>query len=222
MNSLDRRLVELNEALIKLSVNKQHVSEETIAQAQQALSGVTNTTPKGTIVINQTESDCICPPGEQGPPGEKGDPGEQGPQGEKGDKGEKGEKGDPGPQGEKGDKGDPGLPGESSCSISTILITDDYEVSLTDCYIGVQNEDPVLIILPSDCPDGKVYTIKAEIGPPVGNRKITVISEDESLIDGEDEVILTNPYSSLTVVRHHGQWYIISSFWFLANAKNLM
>jgi hypothetical protein len=51
--------------------------------------------------------------------------------------------------------------------------------------------------------------IKAEMGPPLGNRKVTITTSDESTIDGKDEYIIEVPYGFLRVISRGGEWYII-------------
>jgi hypothetical protein len=51
--------------------------------------------------------------------------------------------------------------------------------------------------------------VKAEMGPPLGNRKVTVTTSNASLIDGEGDYIITVPYGSVNVICHGGDWYII-------------
>lgn len=192
MNDLERRLVELNEALLNISEGKR-VDDKLLQKARQALSGSLNIdTGNGadTVIINNPEEECKCPPGPPGPPG---------PQGEKGDTGEAGP---PGPQGEKGEAGD------CNCC-AEILVANDYSATSNDYYIGVNSENPVTITLPEDPEDCLQLIIKAEMGPPLGNRKVTINTIDGSTIDGEEDYVLEVPYSFLRVISRGGEWYII-------------
>jgi len=139
------------------------------------------------------------PPGPAGPQGEPGPPGEPGAQGEPGEPGAQGE---PGPQGEQGP---PGPRSPASKDISTIVIDQDYEATLDDCYIGVKASKPVEILLPIVPPSGTLYMIKLEVGPPVGNRKVTILGN----IDGKTKHILQNPWESVTLISRGPDWFII-------------
>ena len=214
MDNLERRLVELNEALLNISQGKP-VSNDILKQAQYIVSGGSIDTGPGndTIIIN--ESDCKCPPGppgpkgDTGPPGPKGDTGDTGP---KGDTGEQGPKGDTGEQGPKGDTGEQGPPGECTCRCQKIVVSEDYYATANDYYIGVNSQKPVTIMLPAESSDCQEIIVKAEMGPPLGNRKITILAGDDStftLIDGELDYIISVPFESVHLIFRGGNWWII-------------
>jgi hypothetical protein len=207
MDSLQRRLVELNEALLKISAG-QRPSQELLEQAQHVLAGglagINTGSGNDTVVINQgNTNDCQCPPG---PPGEQGPPGPPGPAGKAGE---------PGPPGPPGPAGPPGPPGECACEFKRILVSEDYSAQVDDYYIGVDSTGPVTITLPSDCPDCGQIIVKAEMGPPLGNRKITIVTHDDgsslvvSTIDGNASYVLTVPWESVTLICRDGDWYKI-------------
>jgi hypothetical protein len=157
------------------------------------------------VIINY---DPPSPPGPVGPPGPQGPPGEAGQQGEQGI---------PGPQGEQGIPGPPGPPGPSeptkeciNCS-DYILTEKDYSVKSTDYYIGVKVTKPTNIILPSVPIEGKIYIIKLEMQPPVGNKKVTVKGNGK-LVDGQTSVVLENAYESITIIFRGDGWHIISQY----------
>ena len=111
-----------------------------------------------------------------------------------------------GPAGATGPQGEVGPVGPSgSVSRNTVIITENYEATLDDYYIGVNNTGPITIILPEDAPKGTEYIIKLQIGAPVGNRKVTIKSS--SNIDNVNTIILTNPYEALQVL-FQGNWHI--------------
>lgn len=139
------------------------------------------------------------PPGPPGPPGEQGTEGEQGP------------KGDTGPQGDPGPPGPPGPRGESINCDNIALTNKDYSVKPDDYYIGVNSTKPVSVILPTSPQEGKIYIIKLEMQPPVGNRKVT-LKGNGKLIDGQSSVILENAYESITIIFRGDGWYIISQY----------
>ena len=200
MNNLDRRLVELNQALLKLS-NEKKVSPELLDQASRVLSGIRFDTGSGndTVIINNPDKDCDnpCPPGPPGPPGEQGPPGPQG------------EQGPPGEKGEKGDQGEQGPPGTCNCECSAISVTQSYQANANDYYIGVNSTKATTITLPPEPPDCTEIIVKAEMGPPLGNRKITIVTSDGSFIDGDNDYVITVPYGTVNIIYRGGDWWII-------------
>jgi Collagen triple helix repeat (20 copies) len=246
MNGVNRRLVELNEALLKLSMG-QKVDDNLLIQARQVLSGavgplIDTGSGNDTVIINQgDDKDCKClpgPPGPTGPPGSKGDKGDQGtgPQGEQGPSGVTGAQGPVGPTGEQGvpgpagangvdgspgpsgaqgpagppgEQGVPGPVGECSCQCATTVVTKNYTATMDDYYIGVANPRPATITLPSYPARCIQLIIKEELGPPVSNRKITITTEDGSLIDGNIDFVITEPYEVLRLIYRGGEWHVI-------------
>lgn len=216
MNTLEARLIALNDALLRLSNRREPIDPKLVQQAQQALAGYKIDTGAGddTVIINnQGDNDgCECPPGPpgpEGPPGPPGEPGPEGPQGDTGPEGPPGPSGEPGPQGEQGSAGPPGPPGECSCKCKTILVSQDYAAQMDDYYIGVISNGPTTITLPADCSDCHEIIVKAEMGAPLGNRKVTIVVEDDGLIDGEPKYVIEVPYQSLNVLCRGGEWHII-------------
>jgi hypothetical protein len=230
MDSLERRLVELNDALLKLSTGQGVPSPELLDQARQVLAGATINTGPGndTVIINKTinkgDKNGECPSGPQGPQGPSGPPGDTGPEGatgptgpqgpsgpagDSGDQGPSGPTGPQGPQGEPGPIGPTGPPGECSCRCSKILVTEDYTASCDDYYIGVNSQSPVTITLPSSCENCCELVIKAEMGAPLGNRKITIIPSNGGTIDESLQYIIEVPYQSVNLICRDGNWWII-------------
>lgn len=166
------------------------------------------------VYINYDPPSPPGPVGPPGPPGPQGEPGPRGEEGEPGPPGPQGEQGVQGLQGEPGVQGPPGPPGPSETCINCsdyILVTKDYSVKDTDYYIGVQATKPTNIILPSTPIEGKIYVIKLEMAPPVGNRKITVKGNGK-LIDNQSQVVLENAWECLQVVYRGTSWWVISWF----------
>lgn len=154
------------------------------------------------------------PPGPQGPAGPagpQGDPGPQGPQGEKGEPGAQGEAGPEGPQGIQGEQGEPGPPGPPgpASESNTIQIHSDYYATEDDFYIGVNSDGPSTVHLPKDAEDGCQIVVKAEMKPPLGNRKITIITQDGSKIDGASSYVIQVSHESLWVIKCGSNWHII-------------
>lgn len=110
-----------------------------------------------------------------------------------------------GPEGPPGPQGDPGTPGDCE----TVLVSEDYECEIANCYIGINSTGPVTISLPPFAPDGHQIAIKAEMGPPLGNRKVTIRSPDGRVIDGEDDYVMSVPYESVHLICRGGSWHII-------------
>lgn len=160
------------------------------------------------VVINY---DPPSPPGPPGPPGPAGPQGEAGPAGPQGDPGPTGPQGEPGPTGPQGPPG-PSSPTESCINCSdNILIEKDYSVTDTDYYIGVKATKPLNVFLPLVPIEGKIYVIKLEMEPPVGNRKVTVKGNGR-LIDGKSSVVLENAYESITVLFRTDCWNIVAHY----------
>jgi hypothetical protein len=190
MDDFERQLIELKNQLFGFPDDNTHRSSQTqYVTVPLIMTGAGN----DTIIINQQgdDDDCPCPPGPPGPQGPSGPPGEQGP---------KGEPGPPGP---------PGPPGECTCECTAILVSQDYTATLADYYIGVNSTGPVTITLPANCTTCCQIIVKAEMGPPLGNRKITITTSDGSTIDGDASYVMSIPYQSVQLLCRGGNWNII-------------
>lgn len=209
MESLERRLIELRSLISQLRSLE-------ASYAVQALNYAEQFSTSGSDIINVKQviqgDNCECPPGPPGPPGPQGDagpPGPPGPQGDAGSQGPIGESGAPGPQGEPGPVGPPGPPGECSCECKAILVSEDYTATLDDYYIGVDSSGPTTITLPGNLEDCKKLVIKAEMGPPLGNRKVTIVVENNGTIDGATSYVMSIPYESVQLLWRGSSWHII-------------
>ena len=205
MNSLERQLIELNN-LINL------LKQREVTYAIQALQYADEYNTSGNDIISVKQvigGQCECEQGPPGPPGPPGPQGDTGPKGDTGPEGPIGPPGEPGPQGEPGPVGPPGPPGKCTCECKAVLVSQDYTATLDDCYIGVNANGPVTITLPTGIVDTKKITVKAEMGPPLGNRKVTVTTSDGSKIDGDPTYVMTIPYESVTLTYRGGNWWII-------------
>jgi hypothetical protein len=107
-----------------------------------------------------------------------------------------------GPEGPRGDAAPPG-------DIETVLVSEDYESTIDNCYIGVNSDRPVTISLPVDISDGHQIAIKAEMGTTLSKRKVTIKTLDGSLIDGSPTFVLSVPYQSVHLIRRGLNWHII-------------
>jgi hypothetical protein len=154
------------------------------------------------------------PTGPTGPtgPGGTGD-GPTGPTGPTGPVGAGASTGPTGPTGPSGATGASGITGPTgaagTCACNTVLIDSNYQATDTDYYIGVNATGPVTVTLPEDCADCQQIIVKAEMGPPLGNRKITITTSDGSMIDGDTAYVIEVPYQSLKVICRGGEWHII-------------
>jgi len=235
MDGQDRRLVELQQALLTLSMNKP-IDPKLLQNAQLQLAGgriPIDTGPgNDTVVINNQGEPCDeCPPGPPGPTGPQGEPGpigptgpqgpegppgpigEQGPPGPPGPEGAQGPTGpagEPGPNGEQGPPGPIGPPGKCDCKCQAVLVYQDYTATMDDYYIGVNSDGPVTITLPPNPTGCDEIIIKAEMGPPLGNRKVTVTTSDGSLIDGETDYVIEVPWQAVHLIYSgSNSWHII-------------
>lgn len=93
---------------------------------------------------------------------------------------------------------------------TTVDSTTTYYATAGEFYIGVSSEKPVTIYLPAAAADGKIIIIKAEMKPPLGNRKVNIATTDGSTIDGYSDASITVSHGFRTLIRNHNQWFIIS------------
>lgn len=160
-----------------------------------------------------SSSGITGPTGPTGPTGSNGLPGPTGPAGSStgiiGPTGAPGDIGPTGPAGDLGGTGPTGPVGNCSCKCNTVLVSADYQATSNDFYIGVNSTKPVTITLPSDCEDCCQLFIKAEMGSPLGNRKITVAASGNSDIDGSPTYVMEVPYQSIHIICRGGTWHIV-------------
>jgi len=88
-----------------------------------------------------------------------------------------------------------------------------YSLSASTYYLGIRNAyGPTNVILPeasnelNKCP---VKIIKLEMGPPIGTRRVTISSSDGALIDGQSDYILQTPYECVTLIHSGDDWFVI-------------
>lgn len=205
MDSNERMLIELQQLILQ-----KRFGLPLAQQIQGAVVTASNFSGGGGSdddIINIQTSGEEGPPGPPGPQGPQGDPG---PPGDTGPPGPPGKTGAQGAQGEPGAVGPPGPPGDCDCKCKAILVTQSYTASSDDYYIGVTSSKPVTITLPSYPGDCQEIVVKAEMGPPLGNRKVTITTDDDSYIDDEANYILEVPYESVRLISRGGNWHIIS------------
>jgi len=98
---------------------------------------------------------------------------------------------------------------DNECKNKTVLVSTDYQALYTDFYIGVNSSKPVTITLPANPDSGSEIIVKVEMKPPIGNKKITVKTNDGSLIDGQSTYVMEIGYQFVRVIRRDNNWYII-------------
>lgn len=231
MNSLDQQLIELNDLLVQC-----RASGDVCAIELLNLAGLYTTSGSDIINIGSSVpgppgpvgptgatgptgpnggSETTGPTGPTGPAGSGGgDTGPTGPAGPTGPTGPMGLLGPIGPRGLPGDTGATGATGATgpageSSRCSAILVSDDYQATDSDNYIGVNANKPTTITLPVDPEDCTEITVKAEMGPPLGNRKITVTTIDGSTIDGASSYVIEVPYQCVRLLSRGGEWHIV-------------
>jgi hypothetical protein len=194
MDSAERKLIDLYNLLAQYQRNEDPNVLGNIQSVRTEITEILNSRSGGNDNINiNIDADCPdepCPPGSPGPQGPPGPPGI----------GTTGPQGPPGP---------PGPTGICSCKCSSILVSAAYTATCDDYYIGVNSENPVTISLPENCIDCCEIIVKAEMGPPLGNRKVTVTTTDGSYIDGADKYVMEVPYQSVNLFCRGGDWHII-------------
>jgi hypothetical protein len=91
----------------------------------------------------------------------------------------------------------------------TTTATSTHYATAAEFYIGVSSEKPVTVYLPANPADGKIVTVKAEMRPPMGSRKVNIATTDGSKIDGYSDASINVSHGFVTVIRNNGEWYII-------------
>jgi len=109
-----------------------------------------------------------------------------------------------GPAGPPGPEG--GLP---EASFGTILVSDDYECTNDDCYIGINSSRSVTITLPNYPGDGYQIAVKIEMPKLFRDQEITITTNDNSTIDGALSYTMTEPWQSLHLFSRGGDWFIV-------------
>jgi len=92
---------------------------------------------------------------------------------------------------------------------SAIVVDEDYFVQESDYYIGIKAVGPVKIYLPENPDDCFHLIIKVDMGPPIGNKKITIIAQGASTIDGAPTYVLTVPYECVNLISQGNNWHVI-------------
>lgn len=96
-----------------------------------------------------------------------------------------------------------------NCDCITKTVDSNYTIQETDYYIGVNSDKAVTIMLPAIDTNCSKFVVKAQMAPPLGNRKVTIVPQGVSTIDGQASYVLSVPYESVTLISNDGQWWII-------------
>ena len=91
----------------------------------------------------------------------------------------------------------------------TVSVESTYNATCDDFYIGVVSEKASTIHLPTTVGDGKIIIIKSEMTPPLGNRKITIVTDDGSKIDGSSSYTIQVSHEVIRLIRHNNSWHVI-------------
>lgn len=94
-------------------------------------------------------------------------------------------------------------------SASTRTIDATYHSTDDDFYIGVVSEKQITVYLPENPEEGKIIIIKAEMVPPLSNRKITISTTDGRKIDGYNESTITVSHGFRSFIYNSNGWHII-------------
>jgi hypothetical protein len=92
---------------------------------------------------------------------------------------------------------------------NAITVECSYAATDDDFYIGVNSEKSVTITLPTTRTNGKIIIIKAEMTPPLYNRKITIKSADGRTIDGYSELTISVSHDCKKLLFNGDKWHII-------------
>lgn len=206
MNTMDAELIRYAQLLSSYKINSLPVGDYSF----NVISG--NSSADDVDVVNTFNGigmQCTTPTQSvQGIQGIQGPRGIQGFTGTDGIPGLQGYAGTVGIQGIQGLIGLQGITGNCSCTLNCIGVNHDYAVSADDYYIGVNSSRSVTITLPAN-PVCSKYIIKAEMGPPLGNRKITIVAADGATIDGEEEYVVETAYASVQLFGRDGEWFTV-------------
>jgi hypothetical protein len=84
-----------------------------------------------------------------------------------------------------------------------IAVSDDYAIQAVDYLIGIQSDSldgPMTLQLPlaTDLLNGQTFIVKDE-GGSVDTYPVTVICSGSDTIDGQNQMVLQSPHSSVSI-----------------------
>jgi hypothetical protein len=207
MDPLSRQLIEIYNRLYAINQDSGSINDSLLNSQNQIISTTDQNSVSSQRLQQGASDDSTQPPGPTGPSGPTGPTGETGATGPSGPPGPTGATG---ATGSTGPTGPSGPSGNCTCQCQTTLVSQDYTAALDDYYIGVDSVGPVTITLPADNANCQQIVIKAEMGPPLGNRKITVVpGAINQFIDGDTSYDIVVPWESVTLISRGGNWYKI-------------
>ena len=92
---------------------------------------------------------------------------------------------------------------------STKLVSADYQCITDDFYVGVNSNSATKITLPLNPKDGTMIIIKAEMQSLHSNKKVTIMTGDDSVIDGSSRYFISKPYGVARLMYRDGNWYSV-------------
>lgn len=93
--------------------------------------------------------------------------------------------------------------------VHTTIVDNDYAATAEDYYIGVDTKKAITITLPALPDDGKIIIVKAEMKPPLGNRRITIEASDGSSIDGYSNFVICVSNEKARLIYRGHRWHVI-------------
>jgi hypothetical protein len=109
--------------------------------------------------------------------------------------------GPPGPIGAAGELAEP--------NFGTTLVSENYECTYDDCYIGVNSDRSIIITLPPHPGDGHQIAVKIEMAELNSGQTITIETDNVSTIDGALSYTMTEPWQSAHMFSRGGDWFIV-------------
>jgi hypothetical protein len=98
---------------------------------------------------------------------------------------------------------------KDALATSTKLVSTDYQCATDDFYVGVNSNNATKITLPLNPKDGTIMIIKAEMQSLHSNKKITIVTADDSVIDGSARYFISKPYGVARLLHRGGNWYSV-------------
>lgn len=93
--------------------------------------------------------------------------------------------------------------------IITKLVSTDYQCAPDDFYIGINSNNSINVTLPLNPKDGAMLIIKSETKSLTNNKKITIVTADDSVIDGNKSYFIRKQYGVARLVYHGSDWYSV-------------
>ena len=91
--------------------------------------------------------------------------------------------------------------------MNTTLVSADYSCTNDDYYVGVKSTKPITITLPLNPTNGMMIIIKAEMPAPISSKKITITTNDGSLIDDNMNYTITAAHGVVRLIYRGGNWH---------------